>query len=425
MAWWNPFSRGEEKRVIDIDQVYGSRDNFFAMFGDTSVGDVIVNTDTAMQVPAFACAVLFISETIASLPLDYYRRKRDGSREEGTGPLVALLKDAAHDTLTSFEWRKGELVKKLTGGRALTYVERNERGLPINFFPLDPAKVTIRRDGFAIEYVYESGGRRVIYASSEILDLPFMLKADGLSHRSPVTMGAKAIGKALAAMAYGEKFFNGGGVPPFAITGPTTPGGLQRAADDMDRAVKKAKGEKRLALALPPGVEIKQIGANPEQSQMVESQRFSIEEIARLFKIPPVFLQDLTHGTYSNTEQQDLHFVKHTLLHHVKQFEQELNLKLFGRSNRRDYVEFNVDGILRGDFKARMEGWRTGVQGGFIKPNEVRRAENWGDAEGGDQLFMQGATIPITQAGTQGTTQPATGPITDPGTDPGNQGQTV
>lgn len=419
MAWWNPFGRAPEKRAIGLEQVYGSRaDAISAMFGDLGqVGEIVVTIENAMQVPAFACAVLFIAETVAALPLDYYVRKRGGSREEGTGPLVALLKDAAHDNLTSFEWRKGELVKKLTGGRGLTYIERNERGQPINFFPLDPNKTTIRRDGFANEYVFDNGGRRIAYASSEVIDLPFMLKADGFSHRSPVTLGAKAIGKALAAMSYGEKFFNGGGVPPFVITGPQTPKGLQRATDDMDRAVKKAKSEKRLALALPPGHEIKQLGVEPEKAQMVESLRFSIEEIARLFKIPPVFLQDLTHGTFSNTEQQDLHFVKHTLLHHVKQFEQELNLKLFGRANRREYVEFNVDGIMRGDFKTRMEGWARAVQTGIVMPNEARRAENYPDAEGGDSLFMQGATVPIGRAG-------------DPAADPnasndGNQGQAL
>lgn len=412
MVWWNPFRRAET-RAIGIEQVYGSRENWVLAMGGAADGEVVVTIETALQVPAFMCAVMFIAETVASLPLDYYRRKRDGSREEGKGPLVALLKDAAHDTLPSFEWRKGELIKKLTGGRGLTYVERNERGQPINFFPLDPAKTKIIRDGFANAYQFEDGGRKVTYRSDEVIDLPFMLKADGYSHRSPVQMGAKAIGKALAAMSYGEKFFNGGGVPPFVITGPTTPAGLQRAADDMDKAVRKAKGEKRLALALPPGHEIKQLGTDPEKAQMVESLRFSIEEIARLFKIPPVFLQDLTHGTFSNTEQQDLHFVKHTLLHHVKQFEQELNLKLFGRANRNEYVEFNVDGIMRGDFKTRMEGWARAVQTGIVMPNEARRAENYPDAPGGDSLFMQGATVPIDQA------------QADPVVQDGSQGQAV
>lgn len=412
MAWWNPFRRAET-RAVGIEQVYGSRENWVLAMGGAADGEVVVTIETALQVPAFMCAVMFIAETVASLPLDYYRRKRDGSREEGKGPLVALLKDAAHETLPSFEWRKGELIKKLTGGRGLTYVERNERGQPINFFPLDPAKTKIIRDGFANAYQFEDGGRKVVYRSDEVIDLPFMLKADGFSHRSPVQMGAKAIGKALAAMSYGEKFFNGGGVPPFVITGPTTPAGLQRAADDMDKAVRKAKGEKRLALALPPGHEIKQLGTDPEKAQMVESLRFSIEEIARLFKIPPVFLQDLTHGTFSNTEQQDLHFVKHTLLHHVKQFEQELNLKLFGRANRNEYVEFNVDGIMRGDFKTRMEGWARAVQTGIVMPNEARRAENYPDAPGGDSLFMQGATVPIDQA------------QADPVVQDGSQGQAV
>ena len=410
MAWWNPGSWGRtETRAVTLDSLLGGAgDGFASVFGlGERVGDVVVNIDTAMQVPAFSCGVLFIAETVGGLPLDYYRRGADGSRREGEGPLTALLKDAANDTLTSFEWRKGEMVKKLTGGRGLTYIERDERGRPINFWPLDPAKTTIRRDGFGFEYVYNNGGRRLVYRASEVIDLPFMLCADGVKHRSPVRMGAKAIGKSLAAMEYGTAYFNGGGVPPFAITGNFQSGrAMQAAADDVAAAVRKAKSEKRLALTLPTGLEIKPLGSNPEDSQMIESLRFSIEEIARLLKIPPVFLQDLTHGTFANTEQQDLHFVKHTLMHHVKQFEQELNLKLFGRANRRHYVEFNVDGIMRGDFRNRMEGWARAIQTGLVMPNEARRAENYPDAEGGDKLFMQSATMPI---GEIGQAQPGTG----------------
>lgn len=142
------------------------------------------------------------------------------------------------------------------------------------------------------------------------------------------------------------------------------------------------------------GHEMKQIGFNPEQMQLLELQRFSIEQIARVYSLPPVFLQDLTHGTFSNTEQQDLHFVKHTVKRWVEQVEQEMNLKLLPPSSR-SYVEFNVDGLLRGDFKTRMDAHATSIQNGIRTPNEVREIENLPSMDNGGDLMIQGATVPI------------------------------
>ncbi len=167
----------------------------------------------------------------------------------------------------------------------------------------------------------------------------------------------------------------------------------------MQEAVKRASAEGRSAITMPAGLEIKTLGVDPEKTQLLELSRFCVEEIARIYSLPPTFLQDLSHGTYSNTEQQDLHFVKHTLKRWVEQFEQELNLKLWGRGNNRLYAEFNVDGLLRGDFKTRMEGHAAAIQAGIETPNEAREMENKPSMDGGDRLFIQGANVPLDQAG--------------------------
>lgn len=111
--------------------------------------------------------------------------------------------------------------------------------------------------------------------------------------------------------------------------------------------------------------------------------------------MPPVFLQDLTHGTFSNTEQQDLHLVKHLISQWAQAFEEEMNLKLFGQRNGGRYVEHNVDGLLRGDFKTRMEALASGVQNALLTPNEGRALENRPDKPNGDDLMIQGATVPL------------------------------
>ena len=129
---------------------------------------------------------------------------------------------------------------------------------------------------------------------------------------------------------------------------------------------------------------------------MIEARRFQVEEIARAWQIPPVFLQDLTQGTFSNTEQQDLFFVKHLVGQWSEAFEGELNLKLFGRGNNSRYVEHNLDGLLRGDFASRMAGYATAIQNAIRTPDEVRSIENL-PAKGGeaDKLLVQGATVPL------------------------------
>lgn len=354
---------------------------------------VVVTTDTALGVPAVWAAVNFIAGTIAGLPLQVYRKTSEG-RDRVSGGVAPILHDAVNDGMTSFNWRKYTFERVLTTGRAFTFIERNTQGRVMNLWPLEPEKVEVKREKGRVVYVYEKTAK---YDASEIIDLAFMLRSDGLGHKGPIEANKDVIGRAIAATQYGSKHLKNGGVPPFAVTGNFQSGSaMKRAGDDLESAVNYAAEKGRLALTLPTGLEIKSIGGDPEKSQLIETQRFDVEQIARIYSIPPTFLQDLTHGTFSNTEQQDLHFVKHTLKRWIEQAEQEMNLKLFGRGSKQ-YVEFNVDGLLRGDFKTRMEGHATAIQNGIETPNEAREIENKPALEGGNSLMIQGATVPINQ----------------------------
>lgn len=391
------FGLGRKKpEAREIQRTQSASDFFAAMgFGWSSSSGQVVNTTTALSVPAVFCAVNFIAGTIAGLPLHVYQRSKDG-RKRVEGPMAALLHDAVNDETTSFEWRKYKFERVLTGGRGFTQIVRNGRNEVGMLVPLDPSKVTIKRVNGLKIYEYEENGRTVRLESSDVIDVPFMLAEDGLKHRGPIASNKEAIGLALAVQEYASKFFQNGGVPPFAVTGNfQSSGALARAGEDLTAAVKKAATEQRHALTLPAGLEIKSIGTDAEKSQLLETQRFCVEQIARIYSLPPVFLQDLTHGTFSNTEQQDLHFVKHTLKRWIEQFEQELNLKLFGRGNRKYFVEFSMDGLLRGDFKTRMDGYAAGIQNAILTPNEVRELENRPTKDGGDALLIQGATVPL------------------------------
>ena len=361
-----------------------------------SAAGVNVTIDAALGVPSVWAAVNFMAGTMAGLPLQVYRKKGD-ERARVTNGIAPILGHAVNDGMSSFEWRKHLFDQVFTGGRAFTYIERLPTGRVVNLWPLEPGYTKIERKNGQKLYRYKPAGEiEKVYEASEIIDIPFMLQADGLKHRGPIASNKDAIGLAIAATNHGSRFFQNGGVPPFAITGNFgAPKSMDRAGEDLRNAVRKAAKEERLALVMPNGLEIKPIGADAEKSQLVELQRFSIEQIARIYSLPPTFLQDLTHGTFSNTEQQDLHFVKHTLKRWIEQTEQELNLKLFGRGKGSTFVEFNVDGLLRGDFKTRMEGYAQAIQNALSTPNEARRRENWPDDPDGNQLMIQGAMVPV------------------------------
>ena len=360
------------------------------------VEGINVTAETALEVPAVWCAVNFISSTIASLPLQVFQKSEKGRDTADKDPLYSILHDAPNDEWTSFAWRKYSMVNVLTRGRGLSFIEKNKAGRVMNIWPLDTTKCTIERKDGRKRYVYRDGDRTVIYAANEIIDIPFMLEADGVSHVDPISKLRGTVALALALESYARKFFANGGVPPLALHGPMkSPGSAARASGDITGAIRDANAERRQVLIMPDGHELKSIGVDPDKSLMVEAQRFQVEQVARMFDIPPIFLQDLTHGTYSNTEQQDLHFVKHTLRQWLKAWEDEMNLKLFAPRQRSKFVEFNIDGLLRGDFASRMDGYAKAVQNAIYMPDEVRGFENLPAQEHGDKLYIQGATVPL------------------------------
>ena len=407
MNLW-PFNRKTEAR--DGLTVTQASPEFLQVLGldaflETASGDP-VTVESALGVPAVFSAVNFLAGTLAGLPRHVYQRGDGDQRQKVRNGLSDILHDVANDEagISAFELFKWWMEQTLTGGRGVVYIERSADGLVRNLWPLEPGKLTIKRTNGLRKYHYRESGKVVVYDASEVLDLPFMLKADGFTHRSPIMANREVIGMAQALTRYGAAFFRNGGVPPFVVTGGfKSTGAIGRAADDIEESVRKAAKEKRVALVMPGGLEVKPLGGDPNKNQMIEAQRFMVEQVARIYSMPPVFLQDLTHGTFSNTEQQDLHFVKHTVKRWVEQIEQELNLKFFGRGSRY-FVEFSMDGLLRGDFKTRMDGYAQAIQNAILTPNDVAAMENRPPRDGGDQLLIQGATVPL--AGVQRNQEP-------------------
>jgi HK97 family phage portal protein len=374
-----------------------SADNFLHIlgYGDTTAASgVTVNVETALGVPAIWAAVNFISGTLASLPIEVMRRTSSGT-ERVTDGVGAWLDRAVNPSLSSFAWRKYTYEQVLTGGRSVTLIVRNGAGDITDLVPLDPTDLSVytkQDDGFPTKG-YRT--KTAVYDATEVVDLTFMVRPNQLDIRSPIMANKDIIGLAISSARYGSKAFQSGGIPPAVLQGPFQSGAAaQRASEDVANATAKLAREGRPVMALPVGHELKSIGFSPEQMQLIELQRFCIEQVARIYSLPPVFLQDLSTGTFSNVEQQDLHFVKHTLRRWIEQTEQEMTLKLFGRTSDL-HIRFNLDSLLRGDLLTRMQGYSTAIQNGIRTPNEVRDLEELEPMPNGDDLLIQGATVPM------------------------------
>lgn len=387
----------ELRETIENPTVPVSADGFLAFFGVQTANLPNVTIDSALSVPAVWAAVNFLSRTLATLPLHAYRQTKDGPKRVG-GKLESVIHNSPNAEQGSFKFRQYFWSQVFTGGRGLAWIERAPQGVEA-IWPLDPAKTVIaRRSG---RVVYTSNG--IDYPAADVIDIPFMLKSDGLKHYGPIMQASKAIQLAIAMNDYGSNFFAGGGVPPLSLEGPMPTGAeaIKRAQADIKRSVDAAKKASEAIFPIPAGYKLNPVGIDPAKGQMIEARRFQVEEIARAYQLPPVFLQDLTRATFSNAEQQDLHLVKHLVGQWAEAFEDELNLKLFGRQSGGRYVEHNLDGILRGDYKTRMDGMARAVQTGLLTPDEGRALDNRPPKPGGDRLYIQGATVPLEMAGSQ------------------------
>ena len=387
-----PFKGRAEKRASPPEATIPVSDpNFLAFFGVDANNLPAVTIDSALKVPAVWAAVAFLSRTLAALPLHAYRKTKDGAQKI-SGKLEVVVQDNPNDAMDSFKFRQYLWQQVFTGGRGLAWIERTPQGVEA-LWPMDPRCTVVRRVGGKIVYKFQDKE----YPAADVIDIPFMLKEDGLCHYSPIAMATKAIQLALAMNDYSSGFFAGGGVPPLALVGPLPAGkeAMQRAMSDVSRAVEAAKASNKPIFPMPPGHELKPVGFDPSKGQMIEARQWQIGEIARVWQIPRIFLQDLQGATFTNSEQQNLMLVQHLIGQWAQALEGEMNLKLFGRMNSGRYVEHNLDGLLRGDFKTRMDGLAASIQNGIRTPNEARALENLPAMPNGNDLLIQGATVPL------------------------------
>lgn len=381
------------------------------LFGRTTSGKP-VNERTAMQTTAVYACVRILAEAVASLPLHVYEYQDDGGKKlVHDHPLYYLLHDEPNPEMTSFVFRETLMSHLLIWGNAYAQIIRDGAGRVLGLYPLLPDKMDVQRDDRGnIYYVYsrnsdenpmfkEYGDIRL--KAEDVLHIPG-LGFDGLIGYSPIAMAKNAVGMTLACEEYGASFFANGANPGGVLEHPgflKDPSKVRESWNSVYRGVNNAH---KIAV-LEEGMKYQQIGIPPEEAQFLETRKFQINEIARLYRIPPHMVGDLDKSSFSNIEQQSLEFVKYTLDPWVIRWEQSLQRSLLLPGEKGKYfIKLNVDGLLRGDYQSRMNGYAVGRQNGWFSANDIREMENMNpipDEQGGNLYLINGAMTKLEDAG--------------------------
>ncbi len=395
-----PFlSRFFQTRASPKNSSWGSAYSFF--FGTSSSGKT-VNERTALQTTAVYACVRILAETIASLPMHTYRYAAKGKEKVMDHPIYFLLHSEPNSEMTSFVFRETLMGHLLLWGNAYAQIIRDGRGRVVGLYPLLPNKMQVNRnDQGILYYQYEKDGQTYLLRSYEVLHIPG-LGFDGLIGYSPIAMAQNAIGMALATEEYGAKFFANGASPGGVLEHPGVVKDPARIRESWN-SVYQGSGNAHRVAVLEEGMKFQSIGIPPEQAQFLETRKFQINEIARIFRIPPHMIGDLEKSSFSNIEQQSLEFVMYTLDPWVVRWEQAIQRALFSETEKRQYfAKFNVDGLLRGDYQSRMNGYAVGRQNGWLSSNDIRELENLNriPAElGGDLYLINGNMTKLADAG--------------------------
>ena len=396
----NPFSGLFRARDKPVNSVSAAPTFFFG----TSGSGKSVTASTAIQVSTVYACVRVIAETVASLPFHVYEHTDAGSTKALEHPLYRLLHDEPNPEMTSFVLREVMLTHLLLWGNSYCQIIRSGRNHILGLYPLLPDHMEVDRDSKgALTYTYTtSDGKTVRLDPEDVLHIPG-LGFDGIMGYSPISLEKSAVGLAIATEEFGSKFFANGARPSGILTHPNTVKDPKALRESWNSAYGGSANANRVAI-LEEGMHYEAISIPNNDAQFLETRKFQVSEICRIFRVPPHLVGDLEHATFSNIEHQSISFAVHTIRPWLSRIEQSIDRALFSEQEKgRFYVQFNLDGLMRGDYKSRMEGYAIARQNGWMSANDIRELENLNplsDADGGNTYLVNGNMIPIARAGT-------------------------
>jgi len=331
-----------------------------------------------MRTSAVYACVRVLSETVAQLPFILYRRTATGRERFDDHVLYGIVHDQPNPETTAYMFWETLMASLVLRGNAYAYVERDrmKRVGALWQFP-DPSRMMVERDKItdALVYTYRlPTGQPEKYTPKEILHLRG-LSGDGVKGYSVLEMARNAIGLSAAAEDFGSRMFAGDATPSGILKHPRTLGPV--GAENLKKTWTDAHRGKREVAVLEEGMDYQQIGIAPNDAQFLETRIFQIGDIARIFRVPPHLIGELSKATYSNIREQSAEFVKYGLQPWLIRIAQQCNMALLNERERREfYFEHLTDALMRGAQKERYDGYAVGRQWGWLSANDIRRTEN-------------------------------------------------
>jgi HK97 family phage portal protein len=362
--------------------------------GAKPTSGISVGDRQALGLSPYYAGLRAISETVGSLPLHVVQRDAGGTRRLAEDhPAYYLLHDAPNPDMTAMALRSTLIAHAIHYGNGYAEVEWDGYGRPRAIWPLSGADTAPELDdrGRIAKYkTYRGNGRWELLESWQVLHIPG-LAFDGVQGHGLLKTAFETFGLHLAQEQYASRYFANGGHVSAVVETDQVLGddSFKRLQAELQSSLGGNVNAHKVAL-LEAGLKLKPINLTHEQAQLIESRRFSVEEWARWLNIPPHKLRDLTHATFSNIEHQAIEYVTDTIRPWLVRVEQELNRKLFAQ-RRRFYAKHAVEGLLRGDVKARYEAYSIAISWGWLSQNEVRELEDLNPLPGdiGDDYWIQ------------------------------------
>lgn len=398
-----------------------------------AAGATNVTPNNAMSIAAVYACVRVLAESVASLPFKPFRRTPGGKEVALNHRLYSVLHDMANPEMTSFEFREMMMAHLCLWGNHYSEIEMNGRTDVLALWPLPPDRVTMSRDDAGeLIYLCDVHGRgRVTLPAYRVFHVRG-LASNGIKGLSPIAVARNTLRLAANVELFGAAFFDNNATPGGVLEHPG-----KMSVQAYDRL--KTSWEQRHSgpanagkpAILEEGIKWSSIGMPMSDAQFLETRKFQVSEIARIFRVPPHLIQDLDKATFSNIEHQSLDFVIHALRPWLVRIEQAVTRCLIGEIERKTiFAEFNVDGLLRGDIKTRYDAYAVGRNWGWLSRNDVRRLENMNDVDGGDDYLtpLNMTTLGVhpppapdpRQPGASGEPEPSPSPQPSP---PGGEGE--
>ncbi len=347
--------------------------------GQPTASGVNVTPQSALAITTVFACIRVLSETSAMLPLVLYERLGQKGKKRATNhPLYPLLHDLPNPEMTAIELRETIMGHVCGWGNGYMEIEWGNNGYPAALWPLRPDKVEVKRQNGQLVYVVSlpTGGR---------VGLPFDrvmhikgIGYDGIIGYSPISLHRQAVGLALATEEFGARLFGNGARPGIVLEHPgvLSPQAQENLKNSWTMKHEGLKNAHRVGI-LEEGMKIHEIGIPPEDAQFIETRKFQVSEIARMYRVPPHMVGDLEHATFSNIEHQGIEFVTFTLGPWLVRAEQAISRDLLTpRERQRYFAEHLVLALLRGDVKSRYEAYIMARDRGIMNANEIRALEN-------------------------------------------------